>query len=118
MSFVQIVAIFIFINNAEIILDTETDRRYFMTEGVWLDEKEYEVALRGVEEVYGKPLKRLSSLTNEEHLAIFGGVSHISELSHLIISQVSLSLSPLVFLHLNILSANLLPPYSAVLSFV
>ncbi|CAG0879690.1 unnamed protein product [Darwinula stevensoni] len=66
----------------------ETDRRYFMTEGVWLDEREYEVALRGVEEVYGKPLKRLSSLTNEEHLAIFGGVSHISELSHLIISQL------------------------------
>jgi hypothetical protein len=59
-----------------------------LTEGLLIDEREYVIALRGVEDIYGKPLRKLSSLSIEEHRALFGGTIPICSLSAMIITKV------------------------------
>ena len=47
------------------------------------------MALRGVTDTYAIPLKKLSSLTDEEHEGIFGGIETLAERSEKIAASVS-----------------------------
>jgi hypothetical protein len=71
----------------------ESDVRFRLTEILLNEELEYNALLGSAGELYGGPLKKLSSLSFDEHLLLFGGLASLADVSKQLCIQVSSRIS-------------------------
>jgi hypothetical protein len=67
---------------------SESDVRFRLTEILLNEELEYSALLGSAGELYGGPLKKLSSLSPDEHLLLFGGLATLADISKQLCIQV------------------------------
>ncbi|KAF0309537.1 hypothetical protein FJT64_019345 [Amphibalanus amphitrite] len=65
-----------------------TDARYRLTECLLAGERRYLTSVRSLEHVYGTPLRKLSSISAEEHRQLFTGIQPVCSVSAMLISKV------------------------------
>lgn len=70
---------------------SESDVRFRLTEILLNEELEYNALLRSAGELYGGPLKKLSSLSPDEHYLLFGGLASLADISKQLCIQVNSS---------------------------
>lgn len=68
---------------------SESDVRFRLTEMLLNEELEYSALLGSAGELYGGPLKKLSSLSADEHLLLFGGLARLADISKQLCNQVN-----------------------------
>jgi hypothetical protein len=68
---------------------SESDVRFRLTETLLNEERDYSAMLGSAGELYGGPLRKLSSLTADEHALLFGGLSDLAAVSKHLCNQVS-----------------------------
>jgi hypothetical protein len=66
-----------------------SDVRFRLTELLLNEELEYNALLGSAGELYGGPLKKLSSLSPDEHLLLFGGFASLADISRQLCVQVN-----------------------------
>jgi hypothetical protein len=66
----------------------ESDVRFRLTEKLLNEEHEYSALLGSAGELYGGPLKKLSCLSGDEHLLLFGGLANLAGVSKQLCCQV------------------------------
>ena len=79
----------IHIKNVSTLLDAETDVRFRLTEELLESEREFAVSLRTIHDVYGRPLRKLCSISDEEQKQLFGGVEPVLSVSYMLLNKVS-----------------------------
>jgi hypothetical protein len=67
---------------------TDSDVRFRLTETLLCEERDYSANLGSAGELYGGPLTKLTSLTADEHLLLFGGLCDLAAVSKQLCSQV------------------------------
>lgn len=67
----------------------ESDVRFRLTEALLNEERDYSALLGSTGELYGGPLKKLSSLSGDEHQLLFGGLANLAGVSKRLCIQVS-----------------------------
>jgi hypothetical protein len=68
---------------------SESDVRFRLTEILLNEELEYSALLRSAAELYGDPLRKLCSLSVDEHLLLFGGLASLADISRQQCTQVN-----------------------------
>lgn len=66
----------------------ESDVRFRLTETLLNEERDYSALLGSAGELYGGPLRKLCSLTADEHFLLFGGLSDLAAFSKQLYSQI------------------------------
>ncbi|XP_043242772.1 rho GTPase-activating protein 20-like [Amphibalanus amphitrite] len=69
-----------------------TDVRYRLTECLLAGERRYLASVRSLEHVYGTPLRKLSSISAEEHRQLFTGIQPVCSVSAMLISKLESTL--------------------------
>ena len=67
---------------------SECDARYRLTESLLAGERRYLTSVRAVEHVYGTPLRKLSSISVEEHRQLFTGIQPVCSVSAMLVNKV------------------------------
>lgn len=87
------VHILLFLFKCRIVCFAESDVRFRLTETLLNEERDYSALLGSAGELYGGPLRKLSSLTADEHFLLFGGLSDLAAASKQLCSQVGNQIS-------------------------
>ncbi|KAK3097896.1 hypothetical protein FSP39_014249 [Pinctada imbricata] len=64
------------------------DNRRDIVQELLKTEKEYCKSLRGILDTYAEPLRKFSSLTNEDHMILFVGLEPIISFSHMLTTKI------------------------------
>ena len=70
-------------------MEIEMDRRFRLTEELLESEREFVVSLRSVYDVYARPLRKLCSISEDEHKTLFGGIEPILSICNMLLNKVN-----------------------------
>ncbi|XP_043200560.1 uncharacterized protein LOC122369708 [Amphibalanus amphitrite] len=71
----------------------EGDARYRLTETLLAAERRYLTSVRAVEQIYGTPLRKLSSISAEEHRQLFTGIQPVCSVSAMLVNKLECALA-------------------------
>ncbi|XP_037081576.1 uncharacterized protein LOC119102314 [Pollicipes pollicipes] len=69
------------------------DARYRLTEALLAAERRYLTSVKAVEQIYGTPLRKLSSISPEQHRQLFTGIQPVCSVSAMLINKLECTLA-------------------------